>query len=387
MNKSTLLPLSLAVMAALSAPTVVADDDMGFTFSGYARYGAAYQGGDSKYIKPEGSLNGNSTGRLGNEVNGGEFQFSKPFAGTNGTKFDVTFMLNHWESGAWNNDGGGVGIAKAYAGASNIFESQPDLYVWAGRDFHTRPQTGLNDYFWMMHDGQGGGFRNLDLGGAKFDLAFVGQLESARLTNDNGKYAITSKMHGINLGEASLSIYANYGFASEEQDALKDVKAAQAAAEIGYKGQRFIVRYSNNAKDAVYDLNDGQTALLASFDGSTSLSDNMSIEYLTAYQKLENKDSSDDRANYNVIVRPAYSWNDIHSTWIEAGYDVVDYANKDQKNSAWKVTFSQNIAVGAETWSRPMLRFYATVGEAKQDGVTDAKVDAMTVGAMWEAWW
>ncbi len=50
--------------------------------------------------------------------------------------------------------------------------------MWAGRDFHQRPQQGLNDYFWMSHDGQGGGFKNLNLGGAKFDFGFVGQVDN-----------------------------------------------------------------------------------------------------------------------------------------------------------------------------------------------------------------
>ncbi|MFP1497097.1 carbohydrate porin [Escherichia coli] len=31
--------------------------------------------------------------------------------------------------------------------------------MWAGRDFHQRPQQGINDYFWMTHDGQGAGVK------------------------------------------------------------------------------------------------------------------------------------------------------------------------------------------------------------------------------------
>ncbi|STV62067.1 maltoporin [Klebsiella pneumoniae subsp. ozaenae] len=29
--------------------------------------------------------------------------------------------------------------------------------------------------------------------------------------------------------------------------------------------------------------------------------------------------------NYGAIVRPMYFWNDVHSTWLEAGYQRVDY--------------------------------------------------------------
>ena len=248
-----------------------------------------------------------------------------------------------------------------------------------------------------MHDGQGAGFYNLNLGGAMLDFGAVAQVEGD-MVGDNGRYAITSKLHSIKLGEsANLSLYANYGFASEKLDGedVSDVTAYQVAGELSMSGQRVIVRYSDNAKDSVFDLADGQTATLVSFDGSTSLTDKAGIQYLAAYQALE-VESDESRVNYNAIVRPTYQWNDIHSTWLEAGYSVVDYDDIDATNSSWKMTLSQNMAIGPETWSRPMLRFYATVGNADNeytgfDSVTGEKissdVDTVTVGAMFEAWW
>ena len=391
MKRTALLPLTLAVAAALSSPVTFAAEDNQINFNGYARYGAAYQGGDSVEVGTSGALNGNATGRLGNEGNGGEFQISKGFSGSNDSKWDVVVMFDHWNNSNWGS-AGDVDLKKAYAGGSNLFESQPDMYVWAGRDFHQRAQTGLNDYFWLTHDGQGGGFKNMDLGGAKLNFAVVGQVESGdsgSQGDDNGKYAITSKLHGISLGDSSdLTLYANYGFASEEakDEDYYETTAFQLGTEIKFSGQRLVVRYSDNAKDSAFDLVEGRTALLASFDGTASLSDQASIEYLAAYQKLEEADSSDDRANYNVILRPAYAWNDVVSTWVEAGYSVVDYDNTDATNSSWKVTLSQNISIGGNTWDRPMLRFYATFGDAENE-VDNTTTDTVTLGAMWEAWW
>lgn len=389
MNKKPLLSLSVAVAAALSSPITLADDSL--TFSGYARYGMAYQGGDSLYVEPAGNLNARSTGRLGNEYNGGEFQFTKGFDGPNGSKWDVAVMINHWNADDWSS-AGDIDLVKAYAAGTNVIKLQPDMVVWAGRDFHQRPQTGINDYFWMSHDSQGGGFKNMNLGGAKLDFAVVGQVEggsSGSLGDDSGKYAVTSKLHGISLGEsASLNLYANYGFASKEakEEDYYKTNSFQLAGELSVSGQRLVIRYSDNAKDSAFDLAEGRTALLASFDGSTSLGERSAIEYLAAYQKLEEEsNSADDRANYNAIVRPTYSWDDVHSTWVEAGYSVVDYDNSDT-NSAWKITLSQNLSIGKETWDRPMLRFYATMGEA-DNKTNNEKVDTFTVGAMWEAWW
>ncbi|WP_322804240.1 carbohydrate porin [Vibrio alfacsensis] len=432
MNNFKVLPLTLAVAASLaSISSFAADTDvaalekriqeletrietgyvydqqpavltsetevpLGIVFSGYARYGAHFQGSDAQTVGSAGALNANATGRLGNEGNGGEFQLAKAFKSDGGAIWDLVLMLDHWSDASWADDGG-VNVKKMYAGAANLFESQPDLYVWAGRDFHQRPQTDLNDYFWMMHDGQGAGFYNLDLGGAKFDFGAVAQVEGD-MVGDNGRYAITSKLHGIQLGEsANLSLYANYGFTSDKvkDEDISSVNSYQLAGEASMAGQRLIVRYSDNAKDSVFDLAKDQTALLVSFDGSTTLTDKAGIQYLAAYQSLE-VDGTDSRANYNVIVRPTYQWNDIHSTWIEGGYSVVDYDDFDATNSSWKMTLSQNMAIGPETWSRPMLRFYATVGNADNeytgfDSVTGEKissdVDTVTVGAMFEAWW
>ena len=199
----------------------------GVKFSGYARYGAHYQSGDQKYVGVDGSYNGSSAiGRLGNEGNGGEFQLSKAFKSSHGAIWDVNVMFDHW--------GDEVNLKKAYAGVTNLLESNPNAYFWAGRDFHQRPQQGINDYFWMNHDGQGAGVKNFDIGGVQFDVATVAAVQScnpevedngdnpSRITctggsgtGDKGNYAVTSKIHGMKVGPLDLEVYANYGFDSK----------------------------------------------------------------------------------------------------------------------------------------------------------------------------
>lgn len=380
--------------ATLTSETKVPD---GLVFSGYARYGAHYQNSDKERVSSFGSLNGNATGRLGNEGNGGEFQLTKVFKNDSGAIWDLVLMLDHWSEGSWADDGG-VNVKKMYAGVANVFESQPDLYLWAGRDFHQRPQTDLNDYFWMTHDSQGAGFKNLTLGGIKFDFAGVGQVNND-MVEDNGRYALTSKVHGIKLGDVDLSLYANYGTTSEKltEDDKKELanSAYQLASEAVWAGQKFVIRYSHNALNSVFDLADNQDALLLSLDGAIPLTERAKIQYLTSYQKLDLDKSDESRKNYSFILRPTYQWNDVHSTWLEGGYSIVDYDDIDATNTSWKTTLSQNIAIGGETWSRPMLRFYATVGNADNEytgrddkgGLTTSDDDTVTFGAMFEAWW
>ncbi|MEZ8931445.1 MULTISPECIES: carbohydrate porin [unclassified Vibrio] len=392
--------------AVLTAETNVPD---GIVFSGYARYGAHYKSGDERYVDI--GTTGRSVGRLGNEANGGEVQLAKLFEADNGAIWDVVFMADHWEADAWADDGG-LSMKKMYAGVTNVFESQPELYMWAGRDFHQRPQQGLNDYFWMTHDGQGAGFNNLDFGGAKLDMGFVGQVKGG-LVNDNGRYAVTAKLHSIDAGIGNLDFYANYGFASSEADTassteyvidqdtgltekvvtagtkVSDETAYLVGATLGLgDSNRLIVKYGDGADSSVFELKGDYQTLYASVEGSYAATDNFIIDYLVSYKDNSGSDLDRENTEYAGIVRPQYQWDDVHSTWLEAGYGMVDYDDDGEEN-AWKVTLSQNVSLGGLPWSRPMLRFYTTVGDVETKGAPkdNGNVDTLSFGAMFEAWW
>jgi len=373
--------------AVLTAETNVPD---GIVFSGYARYGAHYKSGDERYVDI--GTTGRSVGRLGNEANGGEVQLAKLFQADNGAIWDIVFMADHWEADAWADDGG-LSMKKMYAGVTNIFESQPELYMWAGRDFHQRPQQGLNDYFWMTHDGQGAGFNNLDFGGAKLDMGFVGQVKGG-LVNDNGRYAITSKLHSINAGIGQLDLYANYGFASDEADEVgkpkvSDETAYLLGATLGLgESNKLVMKYGDGADSSVFELKGDYQTFYASLEGSYAASEQFIIDYLVSYKDNSGSDLDRENTEYAGIVRPQYQWNDVHSTWLEAGYGMVDYDDDGEEN-AWKVTLSQNVSLGGLPWSRPMLRFYTTVGDVETKGntVKTTNVDTLSFGAMFEAWW
>lgn len=380
----------------------------GVTFSGYARYGAHYQSGDQKYVAVDGSYNGASgIGRLGNEGNGGEFQLSKAFKSQSSAIWDVNVMIDHW--------GDEVNLKKAYAGVTNVLASNPDAYLWAGRDFHQRPQQNINDYFWMNHDGQGAGVKNFDVGGIKFDVAAVAAVEScspevlsdesnpSRITctggsgtGDKGNYAATSKIHGIKLGALDLELYANYGFDSKAEESEDRLKAWQGAFVLSHTNDhgvnKVIARYSDNSDNSVYSKTEGLSTVYTSFEGKHLFSPQAQVEYLLGYHDYDNSRlKSDNRKNYAAIVRPMYFWNDVHSTWLEAGYQRVNY-DEGGSNHGWKLTLSQNIAIAMGPEFRPMLRFYVTGGKvdnartARVNGRENEILDDFNLGAMWEAW-
>ncbi|MDF2155185.1 carbohydrate porin [Vibrio sp. CAU 1672] len=418
MKNFKVVPLTLAVAASLASVSTFANADVDallkrvealesqqssdVQFTGYARYGFHFEADGNRYVGAAGQKAGNAAGRLGNETNGGEFQFTKRFEGANGTKWDLNVMMENWWKMPGDVDGDIVGNAdvflkKFYAGVSNVFDAQPDLYIWAGRDFHQRPQEGLNDYFLMTHDGQGAGFKNLDMGALKLDVGFVGQTDGSNWTGtgDSGNYALTSKLHGLSLGEGNnLDIYMNYGLSDDKSDSADVDEAFQVATVFDFSGKKLSLRYSTNSDNTAFNRTEGLDTIYASFQSGISLGDKTSMDYQLAYHNSEYADNAaQDRTNYSVIVRPMHAWDDTHSTWLEAGYSLVDYDQANESNAAWKITVSQNMAIDSVPWGRPMLRFYATAGEADNkvngDGVAVAsdKVDTFAVGAMFEAWW
>lgn len=380
----------------------------GVKFTGYARYGAHFQAADQKYVAVDGSYNGASAiGRLGNEGNGGEFQLSKAFRGDNGAIWDINVMIDHW--------GDEVNLKKAYAGVTNIMASNPNAYFWAGRDFHQRPQQGINDYFWMNHDGQGAGVKNFDIGGVQFDVAAVAAVEScspevmedeanpSRITCtggsgtcDKGNYAATSKIHGMKLGPIDMELYANYGFDSKAVESDERLNAWQGGVVLSHTNDsgvnKVIARYSDNADNSVFNKTEDLTTVYASFEGLYKFTQATQVEYILAFHDYDNsRDKTDNRKNYNAIVRPMHWWNDVHSTWLEAGWQHVDYDNGGD-NKGWKLTLSQNMSIAMGPEFRPMLRFYVTGGKvdnertARVNNTKDETLDDFNVGAMWEAW-
>ncbi|MFA0350471.1 carbohydrate porin, partial [Vibrio sp. 10N.222.55.C6] len=214
----------------------------------------------------------------------------------------------------------------------------------------------------------------LDFGGAKLDMGFVGQVKGG-LVNDNGRYAVTAKLHSIDAGIGNLDFYANYGFASSEADTsttteyvydpvtdsmqpvvtqgqkVSDETAYLVGATLGLgESNKLVVKYGDGADSSVYDLKGDYQTFYASVEGSYAASEQFIIDYLVSYKDNSGSDLDRENTEYAGIVRPQYQWDDVHSTWLEAGYGMVDYDDDGEEN-AWKVTLCQNVSLGGLPWS------------------------------------
>ncbi|GAL14050.1 maltoporin [Vibrio astriarenae] len=147
---------------------------------------------------------------------------------------------------------------------------------------------------------------------------------------------------------------------------------------------KLVAKYADGSDNSVFDLAGDKQVFYVSLEGGYAASDNFIIDYLASYKDISGDDVDKDVSEYSFITRPQYQWNEIHSTWLEAGYAMEDFDDGGEKDG-WKVTLSQNISLGGLPWSRPMVRLYVTTGEVTD--VDNTKTDTTTVGAMFEAWW
>jgi maltoporin len=117
----------------------------------------------------------------------------------------------------------------------------------------------------------------------------------------------------------------------------------------------------------VFNKTEDLTTVYASFEGLYKFTQATQVEYILAFHDYDNsRDKTDNRKNYNAIVRPMHWWNDVHSTWLEAGWQHVDYDNGGD-NKGWKLTLSQNMSIAMGPEFRPMLRFYVTGGKVDNE--------------------
>ncbi len=148
-----------------------------------------------------------------------------------------------------------------------------------------------------------------------------------------------------------------------------------------------ILRYSDNSDNSVYNKTDDLTTVYASFEGSHKFTQQAQVEYLTT--TTTDRTPTDNRKNYGAIVRPMYFWNDVHST-AGSGLPARGLTGGGD-NHGWKLTLSQNIAIGMGPEFRPMLRFYVTGGRwtmsiPRRTAPEDQQLDSLNVGGMFEAW-
>lgn len=157
----------IALALAWVSPAAAGD----LKFHGYMRAGTglAAKGGPAVCYNV-----GQSKFRLGNECDYvAEFTLDKDLVeNEDGSKWGVGFMpqtYSRWEGG---HAGLGLGLAQVYVYGAGVPQLAKGM-IWAGRRYYARLQTGINDQFQEIRDGDGAGIEDMQLGPVKLSVAFL----------------------------------------------------------------------------------------------------------------------------------------------------------------------------------------------------------------------
>lgn len=77
---------------------------------------------------------------------------------------------NDWEDPTLD---GGFALREVNLQARNIFEALPGSMLWVGKRYYQRHEVHINDWIYWDVSGPGAGLQDIDLGFAKFDIAWL----------------------------------------------------------------------------------------------------------------------------------------------------------------------------------------------------------------------
>ncbi|PRX28629.1 sucrose porin [Orenia metallireducens] len=405
--------------------------NIGFNYSGYARsgYGVTKEGGSAGQPgigNPYGSF------RLGNEFNTFiENTFSKKWTADNGAWMKAEFLLAHsdgsdsvWEDG-WAN-------RQAFVEAGGM-DFAPDLTFWAGKRFYGRDDIHILDKYWRNMSGNGAGIKGINLGGAKLDVAYVGnstgnkigngelstqtidirvkdiavpggtlELEIAPAWSKGSKYDVTTDAHW------TTDDNGNPEWVKKKTETIEvDDKTAYQLGAVysrpdfyGVKdgSSKFALQYGSGIQNwalggTANQLGDEDASIISFLTyGVGNLTSNWDVMPVLIYQLEDN--GADENSDTTLITTGARFVNYVTKNFAmqyELGYESRDEDGQD-KQSVTKFTVAPTIKWDSSFWARPELRVFVTYAKPDNrgfdDGVNyDDDEAAITYGVQTELWW
>lgn len=443
------MKLSKLTLACLIATTGVtslpafAEKSQGFEFHGYFRAGALFSENDdlkrAKYPASKERL-----GRLGVESdNHFELALQKNFENDAGQKIRIKTRVAA-DNGAYetNQLGANADAANSQIGMAETFVEFEGIsetgVVWGGKRFYGKDNyIFMTDFFYTDMSGTGVGIEGVELGGNKWDFAYIASDDSGDTSfwgNDNNN--IMHSLHaGVNFGSVELHAMAKY-----LPDNLVTIWGTESAyAKTGY--EMTAIAHS----DSVFGLSDkGFTKYIAQAgkglgsgnllggtlttyntykpgsDYQSWLTTEQAAGCLTSCLKAVDEDNTSVRAmawggyffengvnvfhslqtQYNdfddgssdgwvsAMVRPTFPISDNFFVATEAGYmfNYEDRNGESKDSYDYKLTVAPTMVVHSGFGPSPEIRFLMSYldGE-KQDGT--GKDGDFIVGIQADMWW
>ena len=378
----------------------------GFEWHSYFRagYGINSKGGHMEAFQAPGAP---AKYRLGNEQ---ESYFEANFIEKNWNPNDKgpsirTELLPAFQTQAnktWDEENKLV-MRQMFAEMGNFLESNPSTKVWAGERFYRLPELNLNDFWWYDMSGYGGGLEDIDLGGGKIHIAYIGYSEDASsFWNSNNKYAydyITQNgrlaKNNLNImfsdlfaGAGKLTAWVNGGYMQGGITTNSDGSSYDYPSQFGIDGGLMHqVKNKNLSNQLALQYGYGCNSSLSAGGNNPPNSDNTHANIFRATEMFGQQftkrfcievdgvaqystTGADSRAGQTWLsmgMRPIYHFHKYIGIELEPGIDYINNRQYDWNSYLLKFTTALRIAPAATQDSRPEFRLFCTYAQWGKD--------------------
>ncbi len=278
--------------------------------------------------------------------------------------------------------------------------------IWIGRRFYDRLQLGINDQFVENEDGDGAGVEDVDVGFAKWSIAFLmNPNDTPRTTAEanpvgdvnNKVFKITTRFTNIRtVKDGALQVWA----AARNLQSKSTRPAGAEPAEVdttyrvGVYHSLVLGRWGSNLTGFKFETlaDDANLWRVFTQQGMTLFAARTALDFIAEYRRTS-PDTGDDQSWFAVGARADTHLTGLLRFLLEAGYDWVDDA--DSRNLT-KVTAALAMSPGREASVRPTFRLFYTHGFWSDEGVlASARTNDVygddtsggSFGLQAEGWW
>ncbi|WP_281071502.1 carbohydrate porin [Succinivibrio dextrinosolvens] len=320
---------------------------------------------------------------------------------------EMIFSHENYDNDDWDvnkNAGGGFRRAVVYLGG---FDWNPSTEFWGGKtkDAAGSIFTGSYDTGYVEDYGVGGGFQNMDISFAKWDLNIISfdsdndpkTPKDAGVTNKKGAptaTGITTWLHGI--ADTGLDFY--FRQVTNSQDKGENDTFAKTGFQtalvyntpgflwFGEGFSKIIAQHGKNAgaapklAGAYYGVNQGQYFNRFAIDGAWNISKDLSVLSMLFLQH-DHYDQDANRDFIAVSVRPSYQVSPHVNLQFEIAYEHANYNGKNVENrkdkafkgnyDCIKLTIAPTFQLGQGIWGSPSIQPYVTYGRWNRKAADD----------------
>lgn len=253
--------------------------------------------------------------------------------------------------------------------------------IWIGRRFYDRLQLGINDQFLENEDGDGGGFEDIDLGFAKWSIAFLMNPNDAPRSDtvtdpvgdvNNKVYRITTRLTGIQtVKDGNLQLWA--AARNLQSKSTKPGGAEPADVDATYRAAVYhtvnLGRWGNNLVGFKYEtLGEDSNRWRAVVQHGVALpAARTALDFIAEYRRTKPA-TGDDQAWFSVGARTDTELAGPVRFLLEAGYDRVQDGDEDAR-SLTKVTGALSMSTGKNAEGTPTFRLFYTHAVWNREGV------------------